>query len=274
LERPYIFNSANNSNVLVGGERALPSKIEGEYERWTDFDFWRGLGVRLGQEEYWPWKTDEEAYDARLAPLGLNFKEFMEKGGIDVTLSGFKKHEKHGFATPTGKIELKSTIFEKLGYDPLPRYIEPRESPVSTPELAEKYPLILMTGGRILPYYHSEHRQIDSFRKKRPDPVLQMNAETARKLGIKDGDWVWIETPRGTVKQKCEYAEGMHPRCVHAEHSWWFPEEPGEEPWLHGCWESNINVCMDDDPDVCNAMIGAWPLRTALCKVYKCKHYK
>ena len=197
--------------------------MDGEYDRWTDFDFWRGLGVRLGQEEYWPWKTDEEAYDSRLAPLGYTFKEFMENGGINASPSGYKKYEKIGFATPTGKVELAATIFEKLDYDPLPRYIEPLESPVSCPELAKEYPLILITGGRIIPYYHSEHHQIDSFRKKRPDPVIQMNSQTAKGLGIEDGDWVWIETLRGTVRQKCEYSEGMHPSVVHAEHGWWFP---------------------------------------------------
>ena len=274
LERPYIFNGANNSNILVGGERALPSRVDGEYDRRTDFEFWRELGVRLGQEKYWPWKTDEEVYDYRLAPLGYTFKEFMDNGGVHAVPIEYKNYERIGFGTPTGKVELASTILEKLDYDPLPKYIEPSESPISCPELAEKYPLILINGGRILPYYHSEHHQVDSFRRRRPDPVVQINPRTARELGIGEGDWVWIETPRGTTKLKCEYFEGIDPRVVHAEHGWWFSEEPEEEPWLHGCWTSNINVCTDDNPDSCNSMIGSWPLRTGLCKVYKCKQYK
>jgi anaerobic selenocysteine-containing dehydrogenase len=68
---------------------------------------------------------------------------------------------------------------------------------------------------------------------------------------------------------KCTYFEGIHPQVVHAEHGWWYPEMPGEEPWLHGVWESNINVCIDDDPERCDPKSGGWPLKTALCKIYK-----
>ena len=48
-----------------------------------------------------------------------------------------------GFPTPTGKLELYSTVLEKMGYDPLPYFKEPGESPISTPELAKEYPLVL-----------------------------------------------------------------------------------------------------------------------------------
>ena len=33
------------------------------------------------------------------------------------------------------------TALEKMGYDPLPFYEEPPESPLSRPDLAEEYPL-------------------------------------------------------------------------------------------------------------------------------------
>jgi anaerobic selenocysteine-containing dehydrogenase len=42
-------------------------------------------------------------------------------------------------------------------------------------------------------------------RKMHPDPIMQMHPETAKELGIEDGDWVWIESPRGKVKQKCKF---------------------------------------------------------------------
>jgi len=53
------------------------------------------------------------------------------------------------------------------------------------------------------------------------------------------------------------------------QHGWWYPEEEGAEPSLHGVWKSNCNVLTDDDPDICNPISGGWPLRTLLCKVYK-----
>ena len=110
-------------------------------------------------------------------------------------------------------------------------------------------------------------------RRRHPNPLVQINPETAAKLDIKNGDWVWIESPRGRVRMKCQYFTGIDPRVVHCEHGWWFPELPGEEPWLHGVWESNVNILTADDPDRCNKLSGGWPLKTALCKIYKCKTY-
>ena len=97
-----------------------------------------------------------------------------------------------------------------------------------------------------------------------------MNPATAAKLEIKDGDWVWIESPRGRCMQKCKHFEGIDPRVVHAQHGWWFPEDLPGEPSLHGVWKSNINILTDDDPDICNPINGGWPLRGLLCKVYPC----
>jgi anaerobic selenocysteine-containing dehydrogenase len=269
LERPCIWDGYNNANYLVAGQRALPPTLEGEYDHRDDYQFFRGLGVRLGQD--WPWESMEEVFDYRLDPMGITFDEFMKTGGVDRPPVDYDLYKKKGFATPTGKVELYSTILEKLGYDPLPVYREPSETPISQPALAREFPLILITGGRHRPFFHTEFRQVDSLRKEHPHPLVQIHPQAAERLGIADGDWTWIETKNGRVRQKCQIFDGIDPRVVHAQHGWWFPELPGEEPWLHGVWESNINVCIDDDPDILNPIIGAWPLRTFLCKVYKCK---
>ena len=265
-ERPFLAGN-------YGGEQAVPSSIPGEYDHKTDFEIFRELGIRLEQEKDWPWKDLEEVYDYWLEPVGMSFREFMDKGGYVSRPAEFKKYERMGFATPSGKAELYSTIFEKLGYDPLPKYEEAFETPISRPDLAKEYPLMLITGGRFNPLFHSEFRQIDSLRRRHPDPLVQVHPETAKSLGINDGDWVWIESPRGRIKMKCQYFDGIYEQVAHCEHGWWFPELPGEEPWLHGVWESNVNVLMDDDPDHCNEKSGGWPLRTALCKIYKVKQY-
>jgi anaerobic selenocysteine-containing dehydrogenase len=230
--------------------------------------------LRLGQEQYWPWNDIDEAYNYRLSPLGYTIDELVaQKGGSASVPGTYQKYTTTGFGTPTGKVELYSTILEKLGSDPLPWHEEAPESQFHSPELAERYPYVLITGGRILQFYHSQQRQVEPIRRKHPQPLLQINPATAAKLGIEDGDWVWIETPNGRVRQKCKYFAGINPRVVHAEHGWWFPEEPGEEPWLHGLWESNINVVADDSPQSCDKLSGGWQLRGGLCNIYKAKSY-
>jgi len=273
LEVPYLYDRAGYNPGMAIGEAALPSVIPGEYEHKDDYEVFRELAVKLGKGELMPWKNREEYYTDMLRPTGHTLSEAVHKIGYAKKDYGFKKYENTGFATPTGKFELYSVVFERLGYDPLPRFEEPAETPVSNPELSSRYPLRLLTGGRTREYFHSEWRQVESIRNSRPYPIMQIHPETAGDLCIEDGDWVWIETERGRIRQKAQLFNGLDPDTVHAEHGWWFPELPGEEPWLHGVWESNVNVLMNDDPGVCNQITGSWPLKTALCKVYKARSY-
>ena len=182
----------------------------------------------------------------------------------------FKKYEKAGFASPTGKIELYSTVFEQLGYDPLPFYEEPPESPVRTPEIFEEYPLILNTGGRFMPQFHSEHRQMGiGLREKHPDPLVTIHSDTAKKLDIEEGDWVCIETIRGKIRQKAYLTNDILPNVINAEASWWFPEKEGKLPSLFGAFESNVNMLTIDEPETLDPLTGGWCNRAMLCKIYK-----
>lgn len=104
--------------------------------------------------------------------------------------------------------------------------MEPPVSPYSTPDLAEQYPYILITGGRHIAYFHSAYRQVRWLRELCPDPVIQVNPEAAERIGVKNGDWVWVETPCSSkkVKFKVEITLSVHPKVVHTQSHWWFPE--------------------------------------------------
>jgi anaerobic selenocysteine-containing dehydrogenase len=172
-----------------------------------------------------------------------------------------------GFNTPSGKVELKASLLEMMQLDPLPYYEEPRESPYSTPELAQKYPFVLTTGARSFEFFHSEHRQLPTMRKFHPNPVCEIHPDAAKKLGISDGDWVWIENQRGRCKQQARLNKTLDPRVVTAEHGWWFPEREGAEPSLFGVFDSNINNLTVQNV-VGPTGFGA-PYKNLLCKVYK-----
>ncbi len=245
---------------------AYPKAMEPLYERRDDYQFWRELAIRLGQEEYWPWKTMEEVCDYRLSPLGITFAQALARGGLRPE-ARFKKYETQGFGTPSGKVEIYSSIFAKFGLEPLPVYREPMESPES--ELAKEYPIILMATGKFMPFYHSELRQIQSAIRAQPDPVADIHPKTAAELGISENDWIWIETLRGRIKQRAHITDEVHPALLRAQHGWWFPGKPGTEPSLHGIFESNTNVLCPVDPQYCNPEVGGWPHTALLCKVYK-----
>jgi anaerobic selenocysteine-containing dehydrogenase len=145
------------------------------------------------------------------------------------------------------------------------KFREPPESPVSTPQLYEEYPYILITGARQPGFFHTENRQVPWLRELHPDPMIELHPDTAAKEGIQEGDWVIIESLRGKVRQRAKFFAGMDPRVVAAQHAWWFPEkkDPG-----HGWDESNINILTDNAYVTMDPAMGASSIRTLLVKIY------
>ena len=245
------------ANVVLANQRAVRiGECMSDEEIFVDLA--RRMKLPVGTESV------EEVLNLQLARGGLDmtFAELKEKGSVTVPFK-YRKYEDGGFKTPTGKIELYSTRFEEMGYAPLPSYEEPPESPISRPEIAEDYPLVLTTGARISYFFNSEHRQIENLRKAHRDPTAEIHPETAARYGITKGDWMWIETKRGRIRQRARLTTGIDPRVIAAEHGWWFPEKPAPE---YGVWQSNVNLLTDNQPPYDPAM-GTYQLRALLCRV-------
>jgi len=266
LETDDIYDM--HPRFMIG---AVNKVVEPPGEAWPDNRIFNEIGKRLAPE-FW-FHDLEEMLDYQLRKAGLTWREFSRKGYL-ATEGEAQKYYKYqtdywrkggGFGTLTGKIELYSLCMEKLGYDPLPYYEEPSESPYSRPDLAREYPLILTTGGRNPLYFHSQYRQNPCLRKIQPYPLVQIHPKTARDHDIGDGDWVWIETPRGRIRQVASLFEGIDPRVIKVEASWWFPEDP---PPDYGLWKSNAN-CLTDNRPPFDPAIGSTNLRALLCRVYK-----
>lgn len=239
----------------------------------SDLEICIWLGRRLNPDA-WPWETPEEFLTDALKPFDLTFEDLQERVSVQQEFH-YRKYElgllrpdgEPGFNTATGLIELKSTIYPNFDEDGLPFYEEPPLSPVSTPDLAEEYPLILTTGGRSIAMFHSEHRQMPSLRAINPDPLLEMNPQTAEELGLKEGDWAALENPYGRAVERVHLSAGIHPRVVHAQHGWWFPEQKGEEPNLFGVWKSSVNSLVPNEK-ISKMGYGA-NYKSTLCKVAK-----
>jgi anaerobic selenocysteine-containing dehydrogenase len=201
---------------------ACPKGIGPLYERRDDYQFWRGLAVRLGQAEHWPWQTVEEVWDYRLAPAGLTFEELLARNGL-FGKREYQRYERFGFGTPSGKVELRSSTFEALGCAPVPVYREPAESPAGDSDLALEYPLVLITGSRFMPMYHSEQRHLAAARAEMPDPRLSLHPDTAAALGLAEGTWAWVVTPQGRIRLRTHLTTALDPRMADVQHGWWFP---------------------------------------------------
>jgi anaerobic selenocysteine-containing dehydrogenase len=217
------------------------------------------LSQKMGLKGYW--STVMEGLEYRAESIGMDYASLKKKGYFSRPMM-YKSYETKGFRTPsgTGKVDLYSEMLEKQGYSPLPVYSEPLQSPVSTPDLYEKYPLILTTGGRNVVYYHSAHRNIPSLRKLSPDPLLDIHPDTAADCGVKDGDWVRLETSVGQVEIKVSLNSDIHPKVVHSPHGYWDGVENG--------WQRlNINQVTGNQPQC--PVTASVQTRAMLCRIEK-----
>lgn len=249
------FLERTTSNMLHLPLATLSNKaVEPQGECWPDYKFWRELAIRLGMEKYFPWEDEEDVLRVLLEPTGITLEQLKDNpGGVWLFPKKEKTYLHKGFTTPSGKVELYSRRLEFLGLDPLPGYYEPFTSPVSTPDLAKEYPLILTTGARIRYFLHSQHQQLPSLRKRYPDPLVEVNTKKAKELGINEGDMVKVETPTGSIKRKVKVTPDIHPRVVEASTGW--------------SGEANANNLLDDQKR--NPFTGYPEQNAVLCRVSK-----
>jgi anaerobic selenocysteine-containing dehydrogenase len=183
------------------------------------------LGRKLGMAELFPWQSALEAAGAAIESLGLTLADLTDNpGGKEwryAETEVLKFYEKAGFNTPTKKVEFYNTTFEKNGYDPLPRYVEPAESPVSQPELNREYPLVCVNGIKSVLYSHTQFRTLSLLRDIMPDPWVELHPEKAAELGIGEGDLVLMTSPRGQVRLKAKVSAGVSsPDVVFSTYGW------------------------------------------------------
>lgn len=275
MERPTLTTCEDSNDFIVAGDRGA----QPVGERRTDYEFFREIAIRFGQEEYWPWKTYEEVCAHRVERVpDLDYEKAVTMGIYKPQESSYFKYrnklkngQTRGFATPSRKAELVPSIFQDLNYDPLPFYREMPESPLSAPELAKRYPFRLTTSGRVSPQYHSEFRTPGhGMRSMNPYPMTFLNIDDGRELGIRDGDWIWIETPRGRIRQVAHLGWDIQKGVVQVPPSWWYPELPAEEPWSQGVFDAAANVLIDDSIESLDPMTGNWWARGLLCNIYPC----
>jgi cysteine desulfurase NifS len=229
------------------------------------------LAERLGYGHLYP-QNEEEVIRLALEGSGFTLEEVKAAGGwtkIPSPLMEYKKWEKGGlrpdgkpgFDTPTGKFEIWSTRLEDYGYEPLPRYVEPKEGPLARPEAAAEYPLVFNSGARPQTDFRSQHHGVEGLLEGNPEPAVELSAEDAEARGISTGDLVEVRTPRGTVPFRARVSPDIVPGAVECNMGGGTPVGP--RAWR----EWNVNVLTDlDNYDE----ISGFPVyKSLLCEVVK-----
>ena len=242
-----------------GSLRAFPKLVDPPGEAWPDVKWINELAKRLGLGNYF-WSDEKEVINHILEPSSLTWDDLKQQGMLKP-----KKHKRElqegSFDTPSGKVEIYSKQAEEMfGCSPLPRWGEVSRLPL---ELSEKYPLLLTS--RVEDAYKlTGFKHVKYLRKYKSEPEVELNPETAKKAGLKEGDWVYIETKKGKIKQKLSFDSDLDPRVVFVSFGWWFPENSSNL----FCWDkSNLNILLDNEPP--ETVTGTVETRGIPCRVYK-----
>jgi anaerobic selenocysteine-containing dehydrogenase len=248
--------------------------VEPRGEARSDTEIVFDLACRLGLGANF-WDGDiEAAYRYQLQPSGVSLETLRANpGGVRVPLqTRYRKFAEEtdgtprGFATPTRKIEFYSEMMLEHGYSPLPQYEEPLMSPLSRPDLVERFPLILTCAKHNL-FCETQHRALPSLRRHAPDPEVELHPSAAAERGIVRGDWVSIETPSGSVRARARLNETLEPNVVCGQHGWWqaCPELglPGYDPF--GPNGANLNLIISNE--AIDPVSGSVPHRAYLCQI-------
>jgi anaerobic selenocysteine-containing dehydrogenase len=224
----------------------------------ADWWFLFNLARRLGLEAAFPWSNVEEAIDFQLASSGLTAEQLAAcPSGVRFKRGEeSRKYLRDGFATRSGKVEFYSRVLEERGYDPLPTWREPAESPISQPRMAREYPLIGCSAGKTVNYVHSQFRHVKALREREPDPWVRIHPDDAGERQVEHGDWVRIRSSRGNIRMRATVTDAVMPGVASISPHW------GEaDP------ASNMNVLIDDSAR--DPVVGSTGDRSFLCQVEK-----
>jgi anaerobic selenocysteine-containing dehydrogenase len=240
-------------------------------DTWIIFE----LAKRLGFSDQF-WQGDvETGYAYELQPSGVTLEQLKNSPG-GISLPAKPTYEKHatttkegdarGFATPSKKVELYCQVFAANGYPAMPEYVEPALSPVSRPDIAAAFPLVL-TNAKFTTFVHSQQRALPSLRKASPEPSADIHPETALRYGIKNKEWMIVESPRGAIRAKARVTTNIVPGIVCCQHGWWQACKELELPGYSPYDSSGANPAMLIGTDLADPVSGSLPHRSSLCRI-------
>ena len=251
--------------------RLREKMIEPVGEARNDYLIMAELAERLGYGHLYP-QTEEEMIRLALKGSGYSLEDVKEAGGwvkIPNPMMDYKKWQKGGlredgkpgFDTPSGKFEIWSTVLEDYGYEPLPKYVEPKEGPVASPELAQEFPLVFNSGARPHTDFRSQHHGIKGLAKDKPEPTVDLNLADAAERDIQTGDLVEVRTPRGAVSFRARVTDDILQGAIEASMGGGTPVGP--KAWRE--WNVNELTDLSNYDDVTGFPV----YKSLLCEVVK-----
>lgn len=234
--------------VSPGREPAIALRAPAFKPRFNSKPGWwiaRELGLRLGLEKYFPWKNIEEYLETRLQGMGLSLDELKKKGVVklpkDRTPLYLEKGVEPYFDTPTGKIELYSTVLANHGFDPIPRYTEHEKPP-------EGYFRLLY--GRTPTHTFGRTTNNPVLTETMQENEVWINSKIAEMYGIKNGEYVVLVNQDGvrSNKVRAKVTQRIRHDCVFLVHGFGHDDKRLTKAFLRGANDNQLVSRVNIDP--------------------------
>jgi len=209
----HLYVVANNPAIDPLGE-ALPNS-----------EIFRRLAARMGFTEACFRESDEQiaaqAFTGAGTTAGYRWDQVRQRGWWRLNLpSPYAPFASGRFPTPSGRCEFASQLLAAQGLDPLPDYVPPYENPDSTPELAQRFPLAIISPPA-RNYLNSTFVNVQSLRDAEGEPHLEIHPHDAGERGIAPGDRVTVFNDRGSLQLKARVTDRARRGVVVALSIWW-----------------------------------------------------
>jgi anaerobic dimethyl sulfoxide reductase subunit A len=227
------------NDITVGGVTPIygyvKKIIKPLHESKSPLEICQSLASRLGASRYYDKTEDEWLKDMTRGSYIPDYDSFKREAVYRLKFLeprvAFKEQienpENNPFPTPSGKIEIYSQRLASMNntnIPPIPKYIEPWESPHDA--LASKYPLQLITTH----FKRRAHTQFDRtpWLKELMPHAISINSEDAQARGIENGDKVRVFNNRGEIIVPARVTERIMPGVVDLpQGAWYQPDSRG-----------------------------------------------
>ncbi|MCF6245742.1 MAG: molybdopterin-dependent oxidoreductase [Desulfobacula sp.] len=185
--------------------------VEPRYDTMEGAMILKKIGENLGIGDFFPYESMDELVDWQLEGTGFTRQDFKKKGFVAYGSEQIFYDRKNGlpFKTPSKKIEFKSSLLEDAGFESFPAY-----TPVKTPGEG-KFRLVV---GRSAIHTHVSTQNVEYLNELQKENLLWINTKKAAALGIKNNDYVQVQSAVGKGRIKAFVTNFIHPEAVFMVH--------------------------------------------------------
>ena len=191
--------------LIVSGDRVFIRQpvIKPLFESRSGLMIFQDLGTRLGLEQFFQYQDELEYLGYQVEPLAVSVDELRRAGSVKVELPPI---EPYAFRTPSGKIELSSSLLAAAGQAPVPTWEEPPK-----PKDGEFY---LLTG-KVAQHTQFATQNNVYLHDLEPGNYLWLNPSAAQAAGIADGETARVKSGSGEVLVPVRVTEGIREDSVY-----------------------------------------------------------